>query len=79
MTRVGNSDMWKYDFAEHSHHIFMYDGDKYTVSIFGGGIGSIEPLTIESFDTTKEYTAVYTGERVYDEVTGTTNSVYKWT
>ncbi len=79
MTRVGNSDMWKYDFAEHSHHIFMYDGDKYTVDFFGGGIGSIEPLTIESFDTTKEYTAVYTGGRVYDEVTGTTNSVYKWT
>jgi hypothetical protein len=57
----------------------MYDGDKYTVSIFGGGIGSIEPLTIESFDTTKAYTAVYTGKEAYDEVTGTTNSVYKWT
>lgn len=79
LKQSGSSDTWRFSFDEQIQKVVMYSGRKYSITFIDNCGIATEPLTIESFDTAKTYTAVYTGERVYDEVTGTTYSVYKWT
>ena len=79
LKQSGSSDTWRFSFDEQIQKVVMYSGRKYSITFIDDCGTATEPLTIESFDTAKAYTAVYTGKKAYDEVTGTTNSVYKWT
>jgi len=79
LKQSGSSDTWRFSFDEQIQKVVMYSGRKYSITFIDNCGIATEPLTIESFDTAKAYTAVYTGKEAYDEVTRTTNSVYKWT
>ena len=79
LKQSGSSGTWRFSFDEQIQKVVMYSGRKYSITFIDDCGTATEPLTIESFDTAKAYTAVYTGKKAYDEVTGTTNSVYKWT
>ncbi|MBQ7744434.1 MAG: sigma-70 family RNA polymerase sigma factor [Ruminococcus sp.] len=79
LKQSGSSDTWRFSFDEQIQKVVMYSGRKYSITFIDNCGIATEPLTIESFDTAKAYTAVYTGKKAYDMVTRTTNSVYKWT
>lgn len=79
LKQSGSSDTWRFSFDEQIQKVVMYSGRKYSITFIDNCGIATEPLTIESFDTAKAYTAVYTGKESYDEVTRTTYSVYKWT
>ena len=71
MTIDEDNDVWIFDFGKHG--IELINGHRYTV-MFNGS----EPLTIDSYDRAKDYTAGFTGAFITDEI-GNTRARFRWT
>lgn len=75
MTKENESDIHSFDFGKHG--IQLTPGHTYTVT-FTDGRAETTKLTIDYYDRSKDYTAVFTGKFVTDEI-GINRSEYKWT
>lgn len=79
LKQVGSSNTYKFSFDEQFQKVVMYSGRKYSITFFDrNGVAAV-PLTIDSFNISKDYKAVSTGGYKHDDVTGENNPIYKWT
>lgn len=79
LKQVGSSDTWRFEFDEQYEKVVMYAGRKYSITFYDNTGAAAAPLTIESFNITKEYKAVSAGGYVHDDITGANYPLYKWT
>lgn len=79
LKQVGSSDTWRFDFDEQYEKVVMYAGRKYSITFYDDTGAAAAPLTIDSFDISKEYKAVSTGRYIHDDITGANYPLYKWT
>ena len=79
LKQVGSSDTWRFDFDEQYEKVVMYAGRKYSITFYDNTGAAAAPLTIDSFDISKEYKAVSTGRYIHDDITGENYPLYKWT
>ena len=70
-----DSDTWYFDFGKHG--IELDPKHTYTVS-FTDGSAETDKLTIDEYNRADDYTAVFTGGFIYDDVSGMNRSEYKW-
>ena len=79
LKQVGSSDTWRFEFDEQYEKVVMYAGRKYSITFYDDTGAAAAPLTIDSFDISKEYKAVSTGRYIHDDITGANYPLYKWT
>lgn len=71
MKRDEDADTWSFDFG--AHGIELVTGHKYSVKF-----SDSDALTIDSYDSSKDYTAEFTGAFIADEI-GEAHPRMKWT
>ena len=79
LKQVGSSDTWRFEFDKQYEKVVMYAGRKYSITFYDNTGAAAAPLTIDSFDISKEYKAVSTGRYIHDDITGANYPLYKWT
>lgn len=79
LKQVGSSDTWRFEFDKQYEKVVMYAGRKYSITFYDDTGAAAAPLTIDSFDISKEYKAVSTGRYIHDDITGANYPLYKWT
>ena len=79
LKQVGSSDTWRFEFDKQYEKVVMYAGRKYSITFCDNTGAATAPLTIDSFDISKEYKAVSTGRYIHDDITGANYPLYKWT
>ena len=79
LKQVGSSDTWRFEFDKQYEKVVMYAGRKYSITFYDNTGAAAAPLTIDSFDITKEYKAVSTGRYIHDDISGGNYPLYKWT
>ena len=75
MTKEADADTWYFDLGKHGATL----DPKHTYAVsFTDGRAETVKLSISDYDSSVDYTAVFTGEFVYDDVASMNRSAYKW-